>query len=178
MQARLLTTVFVVLVAPSIAQDWPMRGRSVNRNPATVVGLPPIDWSVGADKEPRHNVRWTAKLGFVTSGTPVVAKGLVWVGTNNGVDKPDASVLMCFRESDGKQLYRYVSPRLPDGRNYDWPSGSLASSPLIEKNHIWFCTNRCTVVCLNIRPLTEPVSRPLCGKWICGRNTALFRDHR
>lgn len=159
-QVLSVTTICVaILSAPGIAQDWPMRGRTASRNPVAVVGTPPIDWSTGADDQPRRNVRWTAKLGSVTSGTPVVANGLVWVGTNNG-NAPDAAVLMCFRESDGKLLYQYVSPRLPDGRNYDWPNGSLASSPLVEKNRIWFCTNQSKVVCLHIKPLIDGTGDP------------------
>ena len=161
MRVLTFTTLLLAMLAiPSVAQDWPMRGRTASRNPVTGVGTPPIDWSVGEDDKPRRNVRWMAELGSVTSGTPIVANGLVWVGTNNGSDEPDASVLMCFRESDGKLLYRYVSPRLPDGRDYDWPIGSLASSPVAEKDRIWFCTNQCKVVCLNTKPLINETGDP------------------
>ncbi|MCA9042933.1 MAG: PQQ-binding-like beta-propeller repeat protein, partial [Planctomycetaceae bacterium] len=112
----------------------------------------------------QKRARWIAQLGDVSTGEPVVANGLVWVGTNNGNPRDanqtkDASVLMCFRESDGKFLYQYVSPRLAPApgqvywRRVDWPETSLASAPLVEGDRLWFCTNRCEVVCLDISQL-------------------------
>src|SRR5688572_97725 len=110
----------------SAADDWPMFGRDATRNGISSEKNPPHDWQVerrdaaGNLIRPSRNIRWQADLGSVTFGDPVVASGLVWVGTNNWQpenDKAeDASVLACFRESDGKLLYRYVSPRLPQGR--------------------------------------------------------------
>jgi hypothetical protein len=72
----------------------------------------------------------------------------------------DASVLACFRESDGKLLYRYVSPRLPHGRVHDWPFSAMACSPLIEGDRMWFTTNRGETVCLDIRPIKHGESQP------------------
>ena len=140
--------------------DWPMRGKSGYRNPVSLETGAPTEWSVN-DRIPGHNIRWIAELGDYTTGTPTVANGLVWVGTSRrDRTKPDAGVLMCFRESDGQFLYEYFSPRLPDGRNYDWPWSSLASSPLIEGGRMWFCTNRCDVVSLNIQPLIDGTGEP------------------
>ncbi|HEY2250024.1 MAG TPA: PQQ-binding-like beta-propeller repeat protein, partial [Planctomycetaceae bacterium] len=109
-----------------------------------------------------RNIKWTAGLGSMTYGDPVVADGLIWVGTNNhwsAQDKLDASVLACFRESDGKLLYRYVSPRLP-GRAHDWEHSSIRCSPYIENDRLWFVTNRAEVVCLDIAPLRKDGGEP------------------
>ena len=99
--------------------DWTMRGRDRTRNPVSPEKNAPTDWQIGNKriKQKPRNIRWSARLGMYSCGDPVVANGLVWVGTNNENPrdsniKVDASVLMCFRERDGKFLYQYVSPPL------------------------------------------------------------------
>lgn len=86
----------------SSAADWPMLGRTATHNPFVPEGEAPNDWDV----ETARNVKWSAKLGSMTCGDPVVANGLVWIGTNNAFTNAfrtenDAAVLACFRETDG-----------------------------------------------------------------------------
>ena len=143
------------------AGDWPMFGRDATRNAVSPETDPPTQWDVESGK----NIRWTAALGSNTTGTPVVADGLVWVGTNNDrrertEQAADASVLACFRESDGELLYRYVSPRLKAGWTVDCPQSSMGSSPLVEEDRLWFVTNRFEVVCLDIKPLRNNAEEP------------------
>ena len=93
----------------------------------------------------------------------MVSGGLVWVGTNNQNENdnlPDFSVLACYRESDGKLLSRYLSPRRGEGTKLDWPQQSLSGSPLAEGDRLWFCTNRREVVCLDIGPLKKGTGEP------------------
>jgi outer membrane protein assembly factor BamB len=66
---------------------------------------------------------------------------------------------MCLRESDGKLLYEYVSPRLPNSVN-DVGWGGLGCSPLIEGDRLWFTTNRCETVSLDIGPLKRGEGEP------------------
>jgi outer membrane protein assembly factor BamB/precorrin-6B methylase 2 len=155
-----------------IADDWPMLGRDATRNAVSLEKDPPLTWQIGKldrqtgkwKTEDRRNVRWSAPLGYITMGDPVVADGLVWVGTNNHKvgdrSNPDASVLACFRERDGKLLYRYLSPRLPNARSIDWPSSSIASAPLVEGDRLWFVSNRGEVICLDIGPLKGHDGQP------------------
>jgi outer membrane protein assembly factor BamB len=147
--------------------DWTMRGRDATRNPVSPEKNAPTDWRISDPdtKQKPKNIRWSAKLGTVSCGDPVIANGLVWVGSNNANPrdpkiKSDASVLMCFRERDGKFLYQYVSPRLAAGRRFDWPYTSLASSPLVEGDRLWFCNNRCEAICLDIGPLHKGSGQP------------------
>lgn len=162
--------VLLLLSSHCTAKDWPMRGGSPGRNPVVVDHDFQIDWVISKKRQEidvEKSSRWSAELGHVSCGEPVIANGLVWVGTNNGHPRDankteDASVLMCFRESDGKFLYQYVSPRrLAPGYHADWPGTSLASSPLIEGDRLWFCTNRCEVVCLDISPLLKQSGEPV-----------------
>jgi hypothetical protein len=125
----------------------------------------PADWQVesknkqGAVVRAARNIKRAVPVGQRSQGSPVVAHGLVWVGTNDykkeGEQRKDFSVLKCFRESDGKLLYEYWSPR-PSGKGFhqhhDWPGSSMASSPLIEGDRLWIRTNRAEVLCLDIGP--------------------------
>lgn len=163
-----MATFYVSLIARGA--DWPQFGRDATRNAVSAEQGPPTMWDIGKFDEKTgepiagtaKNIKWQARLGNQTVGDPVVVDGRVWVGTNNvfGKDVPDASVLACFRESDGKPLYRYVSPRLAGGRNNDWPYASMACSPLIEGDRLWFVTNRAEVVCLDIGPLKKNEGEP------------------
>src|SRR5262249_43332165 len=60
----------------------------------------------------------------------------------------------------GKPLYRYVSPRLRGARVNDSEGSSIACSPLIEDDRLWFVTNRGEVVCLDIAALRRDGSEP------------------
>lgn len=132
-----------------IDPPWPMFGGRPDRNMVNEVdrGLPD-DWSV---KEGKHkNIKWVAKVGRRTLGSPIVAGGKVFLATNNlsgaiaGVKK-QTPVLLAFRESDGKllwhnsheisadqskrQRYPYLEPSTPayDGKGlfYVTPAGEV-----------------------------------------------------
>ena len=95
----------------SRAEDWPMWGRTPNRNMVTPEKGVPTDWDVDTGK----NIKWVATLGSQSYGNPVVSGGLVTIGTNNEGSKDpevpgkmDASRLMIFDEKTGKQLFQRV----------------------------------------------------------------------
>jgi outer membrane protein assembly factor BamB len=145
-----------------------MMGRDWTRNAVSPEKNPPTRWQVksGGDSNGQRNtkpnrvdgnIKWSAPLGSLCISEPVVANGLVWIGTNNdwGKHTPDGTVLRCLRESNGEELYRYFSPRLKGGRAVDWPTFPLGCSPLVEGHHIWFTNNRCEVICLDIGPLLQ-----------------------
>jgi outer membrane protein assembly factor BamB len=118
----------------------------------------PDTWDVRPGKE--RNVLWSAKVGSHSFGGPVVVGGKVFVGTNNESPrnprdtkngKPvDKSVLMCFRASDGKFLWQHVNDKLPDPHNYDWPRFGICSTPFVDGDRLYYVTNRCEVVCLDV----------------------------
>jgi outer membrane protein assembly factor BamB/precorrin-6B methylase 2 len=146
-----------------------MLGRDATRNPVSPEKGPPLRWQTEARDNgfllrPSWNLKWEAALGYGNVANPVVAGGLVWVGTNNARPRDprvteDAAVLMCFRESDGKFLWQYVSPRL-DNRSQDWPHAPICCAPLAEGDRLWFTTNRGEVVCLDVGPLRAGQGEP------------------
>jgi hypothetical protein len=61
--------------------DWPMWGGTPDRNMVSAMKGLPTTWDIPGKK----NVKWEAALGSQTYGNPVVAGGMVFVGTNNEV---------------------------------------------------------------------------------------------
>jgi outer membrane protein assembly factor BamB len=162
---RLSTLLFTLLTTIAVytaqADDWPMWGRTPERHMISPERNPPTDWDV----EKGTNIKWTATLGSQSYANPVVAGGLVFMGTNNEAKRnpkfiEDAGVLMIFRESDGKFLWQRLSPKLKSGRVNDWPYQGICSTVCAEGDFIWFCTNRCEVVCLDVSPLRNGTGEP------------------
>ena len=137
--------------AESNKTDWPMWGGTPDRNMVSPMTGLPGEWDVDSKK----NVKWVAELGSQTYGNPVVAGGMVFVGTNNeGLRDPstpgDKGVLMAFRESDGEFLWQAVTDKLASGRANDWPFQGVCSSPLVEGDRLYYVNNRGEVVALDI----------------------------
>jgi outer membrane protein assembly factor BamB len=141
--------------------DWPMFGGTPARNMANehAKGLP-VQWSV-EEGEPK-NVKWSADLGSKAYGGPIVAEGVVFIGTNNqnprnkkDIDpktkKPlDLGVLMAFDEQTGKFLWQNTYTKLPGGQVRDWPLEGLCSSPVVVNGRLYYTTNSCKVVSADV----------------------------
>jgi len=134
--------------------DWPMLGRTSVRNPVVHQGNAPIEWNAKTGQ----NIKWSAKLGSQTYGTPVIADGQVYVGANNGAGylerypaKTDLGCLLCFREADGEFLWQFSATKLPQGRVADWPLQGIGCPPFVDGERMWFVSNRWEVVCLDTR---------------------------
>jgi len=147
--------------------DWPMWGGKPDRNMVSNMKGLPTEWDVKTKK----NVKWVAQLGSQSYGNPVVADGMVFVGTNNeGLRDPkqagDRGVLMAFRESDGEFLWQHTHPKLESGRANDWPFQGVASSPLVEGEHLYYVSNRGVVFCLDTKGFRD------------GENDGPFKDEK
>src|SRR5437867_1840735 len=159
-----LIAAFLVGGAPSYAgaEDWPQWGGRPMRNMySPAKGLPDnfgkIELKRGTeevDPAKAKNLKWVAKLGSQSYGNVTVAKGKVFIGTNN--DNPrdpkhtgDRSILLCFDEKTGKFLWQLVVPKLASGKVNDWEGLGLLSSPCVEGNRVYLVTSRCEVICLD-----------------------------
>ena len=147
-----------------LAQDWPMRGHSSSRASFVANKDGPRSWDpkkvfnkakpVGEKNAQDARigvVKWVEGDFWDAMCDPVVANGLLWIGTANPMGKKteDASVLACFDTKTGALLYQHVSQKLRVARQ-DWPGTGNTSTPFIEGNRLWFCTNRLEVICMNI----------------------------
>ncbi|MBX3279182.1 MAG: PQQ-binding-like beta-propeller repeat protein [Acidobacteria bacterium] len=147
--------------------DWPMWGGTPDRNMVSDMKGLPIDWDVAKKK----NIKWVGAIGSQSYGNPVVASGVVLVGTNNEALRDpkqagDRGVLMAFRESDGEYLWQHANEKLPAGRVNDWPFQGVCSSPLVEGERLWYVNNRAEVVCLDIRGFRD------------GENNGPYKDEK
>ena len=132
--------------------EWPMWGGTPDRNMVSSMKGLPAEWDVKTGK----NIKWMAELGSQSYGNPVVAGGMVFVGTNNerlrDPKQPgDRGVLMAFRESDGEFLWQQTQVKLESGRANDWPFQGVASSPLVQGERLYYVSNRGVVHCLDIQ---------------------------
>ena len=129
-----------------------MWGGSPSRNMVSSMKGLPLDWDVKTKK----NVKWVADLGSQSYGNPVVAGGMVFVGTNNELVRDpkqpgDRGVLMAFRESTGEFLWQHAHPKLESGRANDWPFQGVASSPLVIGDRLYYVSNRGVLFCVDIQ---------------------------
>jgi outer membrane protein assembly factor BamB len=165
-----LSGLAALLLAPSSPRtargdDWPMWGRTPNRNMVSPEKGPPTEWNWdGDDPTKNQNIKWSQQLGSKAYGNPCVANGIVTVGTNNfgpladvkTLDpngKPtDGGVEIAFDESSGKLAWQEYYSKLAAGRVNDWPGEGLCSTAYAEPGKIWFCTNQCHLVCLDVSP--------------------------
>lgn len=133
------------------SSEWPMWGGTPDRNMVSLMKGVPTEWDVKTKK----NVKWVADLGSQSYGNPVVAGGMVFVGTNNELVRDpkqggDRGVLMAFRESDGQFLWQQTHEKLASGRANDWPFQGVASSPTVENRRLYYVSNRGVLLCLDI----------------------------
>ncbi len=148
-----------LLTAPTLlgasdppATDWPMWGGTPDRNLVSARKGMPTEWDVATKK----NVKWIAELGSQSYGNPVVADGMVFVGTNNELVRDpkqpgDRGVLMAFRESDGQFMWQQTHTKLEAGRALDWPFQGIASSPLVIGERLYYVSNRGVVLCVDTK---------------------------
>ncbi len=146
------------------SQDCPQWGGAPARNNAPQGSNIPAEWDVGGfdrktnawQSESAKNIKWVARLGSQSYGTPVVAGGKVYCATNNGAGwlkrypaDVDLGCLLCFRQPDGGFLWQHSSEKLKAGRALDWPLQGICDSPMVLGDRLWLVTNRGQVVCLD-----------------------------
>lgn len=107
-----------------------------------------------------RNVHWVAKLGDVTYGTPIVAGGRVYVGTNNGTPRDprlpgDRGALMCFEEKTGQFLWQLNLPKLTAIKWADWYHIGITSPPTIDGERAYLVTNRGELACLDVDGMAD-----------------------
>src|SRR5688572_21322055 len=138
-----LVVLSVVLCGMVGAADQPQWGAAWNRNMVSAERNLPDSF----DPKTGRNIRWAAELGTESHSTPIVARGRVFIGTNNGNPRDakhegDRGVLMCFEESTGKFVWQLVSPKREEDRYMDWPRTGLSSPATVEGERVYIVSNR------------------------------------
>ena len=96
---------------------------------------------------------WSISPG--TYGSPVIADGRIFIGTNNGGKlrpgiEGDKGVMVCLDEKTGKLLWQMTHDKLPSGRDNDWPEQGIASGPMVDGDRLYYVSNRCELVCADV----------------------------
>jgi len=115
------------------AADQPQWGERFTRNMVSPeTGLP-----AAFDPATGENIAWTAPLGTKTYAVPIVARGRVFIGTNNGQARDprhagDRSILLCLGEADGSFRWQLVIPKVEGDQYQDWPAVGICSPVTVE----------------------------------------------
>ncbi len=154
--------------AAAWAGDWPMWGRTPQRNMVSDATGIPQAWDAGRldrtteriDPDSTRHVKWIAKLGSQSYGNVTVADGRVFVGTNNAVPRDptyrgDRSNLMAFDEASGEFLWQLSVPKLGAGKVSDWEYLGICSSPAVDGDRLYIVTNLGEVVCLDVDGMAD-----------------------
>ena len=152
--------------------DWNQWGGSSRRNNTPDGKTIPTEWKIGEfddagnwNRAESKNIKWVARLGSNTYGTPVVVNGKVFLGTNNGMGRVkrypadvDLSCLLCFEEATGEFLWQDSNEKLAIGRAQDMDQTGIVSTPLVEGKRLWYVTNRGHVRCLDVEGFRDGVN--------------------
>ena len=168
MKASALLPIVALLPTLCHAGDWPeWSGTNARNMISTEKGLP-AEFSPGKkikgtddiDLATTKNVKWIAKLGSQTYGTPTVSKGRVIIGTNNESPRDkgkigDRGILYCLDEKTGKLIWQLTTPKLAAGKVNDWEYLGICASASIEGDRAYIVTNQCEVLCLDMNGMAN-----------------------
>lgn len=141
-----------------IADDWPewCGQASRNRVARSDQRLPDlVDCGEQNDAgevllQTTKNVKWVARIGRRTTGSPVVSRGRVFVGTT-WEDGKEACFL-CFDEKTGSLLGSFICPR-PSSREETLETWAISSSPTIEEDRLYFVSPYQEAMCVDLKVL-------------------------
>jgi outer membrane protein assembly factor BamB len=169
-KTTLRLTALAALAATSAlnAADWTQWGGGNTRNMVSAEKGLPTKFNPGKTKKgteeidmaTTENCAWVAKLGSSSYGTVTIANGRVFVGTNNESPRSpkhqgDRGIVMCFDEKTGAFKWQIVAPKLGAGKVSDWEFLGMCSSPTIVGDKGYIVTNRCEVMCFDVKGLED-----------------------
>lgn len=104
------------------------------------------------------SLRWSVEVGSFAYGGPVVADGLVLVGTNNEAPGTsgvvgDRGVVMAVGLEDGALHWRVTHPKLDVPQDY--PLQGVCSTPLFADGWIYYVSNDARLMALDARGLAD-----------------------
>jgi len=137
-------------------KDWPEWCGQPSRNMAAKSDQRLPDWAdCGVDNDAGEvdlqstkNVKWVAKLGRRTTGSPVVSEGKVFIGTT-WEDGKEACFL-CLDEETGRRLGSFICPRPRRDNLENW---AISSTPTVDGDRLYFVSPYQEAMCIDLNVL-------------------------
>jgi outer membrane protein assembly factor BamB len=153
----------VTVAAPVCGADWPEWCGQPSRNMAAYSDqrLPTaadcgVEGEAGAvDLRTTRNIKWVARLGRLTTGSPVVSRGRVIMGTT-WEDGKEACFL-CLDEQTGKLLGTFICPRPKRDNLENW---AISSTPTVDGDRLYFVSPYQEVLCIDLQRLLSSPRAP------------------
>lgn len=161
-----------LLTVPALAADWAQWGGGTHRNMASSETHLPERFDpgkrtrekLGVDVKTTKNVAWVARIGSENYSAPTIAGGQVFIGTNDETledpryEVTEGGVLMCFDEHSGELDWKLVVPKIEIDRakvseDFDAMNLGICSTVTVDRGRAYLVTNRCEVLCLDVRGL-------------------------
>ena len=100
------------------------------------------------DLQSTENVKWVVKLGHLTTGSPVVSQGKVFIGTTWKDGKE--ACFVCLDEETGKRLGSFICPRPRRGNLEGW---AVSSTPTVDGDRLYFVSPYQEAMCIDLKVL-------------------------
>jgi outer membrane protein assembly factor BamB len=140
-------------------QDWPAWCGQPSRNMAAQCDQRLPDWADCAvendaeevDLQATKNVKWVARLGRLTTGSPVVSRGRVFVGTT--WEDGREACLLCLDEQTGRWLGTFLCPRPKRDNLETW---AISSTPTVDGDRLYLVSPYNEALCVDLKVLLDP----------------------
>ena len=171
MTSRACALITLAALMPLQAADRPQFGEAWSRNMTS----PEVNLPATFNPTNGTHIRWSVPLGASgteSHSTPVVARGRIFIGTNNELPrdarrKGDRGVMLCLSEATGALEWQLAVPKREEDIYHDWPKTGMASPVTVEGDRVYLVDNRGVVQCLDIR------GQPACHT---GRPACFFQE--
>jgi len=159
MFSRACALITLAALLPLQAADRPQFGEAWSRNMTS----PEVNLPATFDPATGAHVRWSVPLGAQgteSHSTPVIARGRVFIGTNNELPrdprrKGDRGVMLCLSEATGALEWQLAVPKREEDIYHDWPKTGMASPVTVEGDRVYLVDNRGVVLCLDAKGLAN-----------------------
>ena len=139
------------------AKDWPEWCGQASRNmAATSDQRLPDSVDCGeqnnageVDLQTTKNVKWVARIGRRTTGSPVVSRGRVFIGTV--LEDGSEACFLCLDEKTGSLLGTFICPRPSRGDKLE--SWAISSTPTVEEDRLYFVSPYQEAMCVDLKIL-------------------------
>jgi len=100
------------------------------------------------DLQSTKNVKWVARLGHLTTGSPVVSRGKVFIGTTWEDGKE--ACLLCLDEETGRRLACFLCPRPRRDKLENW---AISSTPTVDGDRLYLVSPYQEAMCIDLKVL-------------------------